>query len=117
LRLTKQAKRARQAKQQQWDQFVQDTIAAQELACETDPKHELPVLACRTEIFSFNQFLHKHRKDFVPDGNNVALLSDALERTAPEDQRTWTEETYDIAFQTIEKKKLDKKVYIGDGTK
>jgi hypothetical protein len=108
-------KRAKQSKQEVWDQFVQDTLATADLSCETDLKHELTVVQCRTEVFSFNQFLHKHPKDFVADGNNVSLLADALESTAPPDQSTWTEETYEAAFRTIDKKKLDKKVYLGLG--
>lgn len=106
-------KRTRQAKEREWNQFVQDTIASEELACETDPKHEVTVVGCRTMIFTFNQFLHRHEKDFVPDGTNVKMLADALDRTAPADQSTWTEQSYEAAFETIDKKRLDKKIYLG----
>jgi hypothetical protein len=67
-------------------------------------------------IFTFNQFLHRHQKDFVPDGRNVNLLADALDKTAPADQSKWTEQTYETAFQTVNRKQFDKKVYLGLGS-
>ena len=108
-------KRTRQAKQEQWDQFVQDTLATTELACEADPKHEISILGCRKTIFTFNQFLHIHQKDFVPDGRNVKLLACALDKTASNDEASWTESTYEAAFITIDKKQLDRKIYLGEG--
>jgi hypothetical protein len=109
-------KRLRQAKQDEWNQFLQDVIAKKELDCEADPKHEMTVVGCRTWMFNFNQFLHKHQKDFVPDGRNVELLANALDRTAPADESLWTEQTYETALQTIDKKLLDKKIYVGHGS-
>jgi hypothetical protein len=106
-------KRRRQEKQDQWNQFVQDTLAKVELDCEADPKHEITPVSCRTEFFAFNQFIHRHQKDFVPDGRNVEMLADALVKTAPADEGSWTEETFEAAFQTIDKKQLDKKAYLG----
>lgn len=115
----KMNKRIRQAKQDEWNQFVQDTLATTELACEADPKRQVTVVGCRTMFFNFNQFLHKHQSDFVPDGRNVEMLANALDKTAPADQSSWTEQTYETAFQTIDKKQLDKKIYLGglDGNK
>lgn len=113
-------KRVRQAKQDEWNQFVQDTIATHELTCEADPNHySTTTVGCRTMAFTFNQFLHRHQRDFVPDGRNVELLANALDKTAPADQSSWTEQTYETAFQTIDKKQLDKKIYLGglDGNK
>ncbi len=43
-------KRARQAKQDEWNQFVQDTLAKEELACEADPTHEAPIAVCRAGV-------------------------------------------------------------------
>lgn len=110
-------KRVRKEKQDEWNQFVQDTLATTELSCEADPAKEgTTVLGCRAMFFTFNQFLHRHQKDFVPDGGNVNLLADALDKTAPANQSTWTEQTYETAFQTVNKKQLDKKVYLGLGS-
>ncbi len=107
-------KRLRQEKQDAWNQFVQDTLATTELACEEDPAKEgTTVIGCRTMIFTFNQFLHLHQKDFVPDGRNVEILANALEKTAPADQSTWTVQTYETAFQSLDKRQLDKKIYLG----
>jgi hypothetical protein len=106
-------KRVRQAKQDEWNQFVQDTFATIELACETDPKHDPAVVGCRTMFFTLNQFIQRHQKDFVPDGKNVQMLAEALDKTAPADQSTWTELTYEAAFQSVDKKRLDKKIYLG----
>jgi hypothetical protein len=106
-------KRIRQTKQDEWNQFVQDTLAKIELACEADPKHEISVVGCRTIIFTFNQFLHIHQRDFVPDGKNVEMLANAIDKTATADESSWTEQTYETAFQSLDKKQLDKKIYIG----
>lgn len=131
----KAQKRMRQAKQDEWNQFVQDELAKGELSCETDPAvvQDLPdfnvrIVGCRTMLFVFNQFLHRHQRDFVPDQRNVKILEDALDKmidkTAPADDTPVTEqlvETYlteqllETAFKTIDKKQLDKKVYIGEG--
>jgi hypothetical protein len=111
-------KQAREAKQATWDQFVQDTLATTELACEGDPKHDLSAEDCRTTIFLLNQFLRIHKKDFVPDGRNVGILADALDalgRTLPPDQQSFTEDMIERAYRTIDKKKLDKKIYVGNG--
>ncbi|HEX5282483.1 MAG TPA: hypothetical protein VFW30_00045 [Bryocella sp.] len=109
-------KRIRRTKHDEWAQFVQDTLASTELACEADPaKQGTTVVGCRTTILTFDQFLHAHQKDFVPDGRNVELLADALDKTAPADQSQWTEKTYEQAFQTINRKVLDKKIYLGLG--
>jgi hypothetical protein len=107
-------KRLQQTKQDAWNQFVQDTLSANELECEADPgKQNTTVLGCRTMIFTFNQFLQRHKKDFVPDGKNVEMMANALDKAAPADQSTWTELTYEQAFQTVDKKQLDKKIYLG----
>jgi hypothetical protein len=108
-------KRAKQAKQDQWNQFVQDTLAKTELSCETNPEHDPPVAVCRTGIFALNQFFHRNQKDFVVDGTNMKMLADALEKTAPADDAMWSEQTYEVAFQSIDKKQLDKKIYLGAG--
>lgn len=112
-------KRIRQTKQDEWNQFVQDTLSKTQLACEADPKRQnTTVVGCRTMIFTFNQFLRRHQADFVPDGKNVELLANALDKTAPDDQSTWTEHTYEVAFETIDRRKLDKKIYLGlDGNR
>lgn len=106
-------KRLRQAKQDEWSQFVQDTLASIELNCEADPKHEVAPVVCRTSMFAFNQFIHRHQKDFVADGKNVEMLANALDKTAPADQSSWTEQTFETAFQSVDKKQLDKKIYLG----
>lgn len=109
-------KRIRQAKQEEWNQFVQDTLATNELTCETDPKKQgTTLVGCRTMMFTFNQFLHRHQKDFVIDGKNIEMLANALDKTAPSDQSSWTELTYEAALQTLNKNQLDRKVYIGHG--
>jgi hypothetical protein len=108
-------KRIRQTKEYEWNQFVQDTIAKAELACEADPKHDTPVAVCRTGVLALNQFIHNHQKDFVPDGTNVKMLADALRATAPADDSLWTEQAFETAFQSIDKKRLDKKIYLGSG--
>lgn len=112
-------RRIQKAKRDEWNQFVQDTLAKEEVDCEADPaKQGTTVVGCRTMTFTFNQFLHRHQSDFVPEGTNVNMLADALDKTAPpdQDQSTWTEQTYEIAFRTLDKKKLDKKVYLGLGS-
>jgi len=105
-------KRIQKEKTEQWNQVVQDAIGTVQLACETDPKHEIPVLDCRRMMLIFNQFLHLHQKDFVPDGKNVKLLAEACEGTS-DDPATWSEQTLEIAFNKIDKKRLDKKIFIG----
>ena len=67
-------RRIKKAKRDEWNQFVQDTIATTELACEEDPaKQGTTIVGCRTMVFTFNQFLHRHQSDFVPDGRNVNM--------------------------------------------
>jgi hypothetical protein len=105
-------KRLQEAKKDDWNQFVQDTLSTVQLSCETDPSHEMPPTACRTAIHLFNQFIQLHQKDFVPDGRNVKLLASALANT-PNDESAWTEQTFETAFQTLDKKQLDKKPYFG----
>jgi hypothetical protein len=110
-------KRIRRAKEDEWNQFVQDTIATSELACEADPsKQGTTVVGCRNMIFTFNQFLHRHERDFVPDGRNVEMLAGALDKIALADQSSWTELTYESAFQAMDKSQLDKKIYVGHGS-
>jgi hypothetical protein len=110
-----QAHNARKQARQEWDQFVQDILAETELKCETDPNihDESGAVGCRTFIFAFNQFIHQHRKDFVTDYRNVKLLSDAIDKI-PDEQlpaslSLVTEQTVEIAFQSVDKKQLDKK--------
>ena len=99
-------KRIQQAKKNDWNQFVQDTLSTVQLSCEMDPKHEIPPTACRKAIHLFNQFIQLHQKDFVPDGRNVKLLANALENV-PDDESVWSEQTFEKAFQTLDKKQLD----------
>jgi hypothetical protein len=108
-------KRIQRAKRDEWDQFVQDTIAKAELTCEADPQHNTPVAICRSGVLALNQFIHNHEKNFIPDGTNIGMLLTALKNTAPSDDSLWTEQTFEVAFQSIDKKKLDKKVYLGLG--
>ncbi|MGO8813455.1 MAG: hypothetical protein ACLQVG_02145 [Terriglobia bacterium] len=110
-----QAHNARKQARQEWDQFVQDILAKTELQCETDPNihDESGAVGCRTFMFAFNQFVHKHRKDFVVDARNVSLLSDAIDKI-PDEQlpasfSLVTEQTVEIAFEYVDKKQLDKK--------
>jgi hypothetical protein len=100
---------------QEWDQFVQDTLGKVELACETDPSMSEvggPV-ACKTFMFVFNQFIHKHRRDFVVDQKNVNMLADAVDKlpdtVMPSSFTLLTEQVFETAFQRVDKKQLDKK--------
>jgi hypothetical protein len=106
----KEHKRIKQAKKDEWNQFVQEALSKVQLDCETDPQHELSPVGCRTAIHLFNQFIHIHEKDFAPDARNVRLLSHGLEGVS-EDESTWTEQTFETAFASIDKKQLDKKPY------
>jgi hypothetical protein len=105
-------KQINQDKKDEWSQFVQDTLSTVQLDCETDPKHETPPIACRTITHIINQFMHLHQKDFPPDARNFHLLANALE-DASDDESTWTEQTIEAAFKKIDKKQLDKTVYLG----
>jgi hypothetical protein len=108
-------KRMKQAKDDLWNQAVQDAIAKEEVICEKQGDEN--VADCRTEIFNFNQFIHRHKKDFIVDKKNLGLLADALEHTPVEDGTALTsEQTYELAFKNIDKRKLDKRVYLDDGT-
>lgn len=130
----KAQKRLRQAKQDEWNQFIQDALATGDLSCETDPEviKNAPNLnvvrvGCRIMLFIFNQFLHKHQKDFVPDQRNLKMLENAFDKIdipagdtdAPITERLvetyLTESLLEAAFKTIDKKQLDKKVYVGEG--
>ena len=90
-------------------------LAKTELQCETNPDlhDETGAVGCRTFIFAFNQFIHKHRKDFVFDGKNLKLLMDAFDKIPdeqlPANLSQVTEQYVEIAFQGVEKKQLDKK--------
>jgi hypothetical protein len=131
----KAQKRMRQAKRDEWNQFIQDGVATAELSCEAAPEviksaPDLNVVrvGCRKLAFVFNQFLHKHQRDFAADERNLRLLDDALgktiDKTAPPEGAPITDRLVDTyltesllekAFQTIDKKQLDKKVYVGEG--
>ena len=108
-------KRRRQTKDDEWNQIVQNAISTEELACEKEP--DSPVLGCRSCTFSFNQFIHRHKKDFVVDGKNLGMLADVLDKTPHDDPTgaTCTEHDFEIAFQSLDKRQLDKKVYVGEG--
>jgi hypothetical protein len=109
----REGKRQQKEKQGEWYQFVQDTLASVQLACEGEPGHtQETVLACRREIFVFNEFLQRHTKDFAPDGKNVTLLADAIERLGI-DESTMTPDMLESAFRTIPKSELDKKPHLG----
>jgi hypothetical protein len=105
-------RRDRQAKQDAWNQFVQDTLATVELHCETDRTHAMQPEDCRTTIFTLNQFFHRHAKDFVVDYNNMNLLANAVEK---QDGSEEDEQALEKAYQTIDKNILDKKTYLGKG--
>jgi len=115
-------KRAKQAKQDVWEQFLQDTLAKSQLSCETEETEEVRK-NCRSSFVAFSQFLHRHPKDFVADGHNLNMLSDAMVKSddshgitgAAEYAAYGSEQAYEVLFQTIDKKKLDKKIYIGTG--
>jgi hypothetical protein len=99
---------------QQWDQFVQDNLAKMELTCETNPdmnEYGGPV-GCRTFTFALNQFIHKHRKNFIASKRNLLLLADGLDKvTLPSgDLRFTTEQMFETAFQNIDKKQLSKEL-------
>ncbi len=104
--------KAKKQARQDWDQDVQDKIATVELACETNPSMSGPggAVGCRTFFFALNSFMHKHRKDFLPDKRNFDLLADAAAKMPelPEDLSLTTEHMIETVFQTIDKKQLDK---------
>jgi hypothetical protein len=89
------------------------------LVCETEPEKVglagVTVLECRKLAFFMIQFFHRHQKDFVPDPKNVGLLADAMDKIAPADISLWTVETLEEVFRQVDKNKLDKKVYVGEG--
>ena len=50
------------------------------------------------------------------DEKNIGLLSDAIYKTNPDTPlEAVTEETFESAFQAVDKSQLDKKVYVGHG--
>jgi hypothetical protein len=106
-----QKHRAKKQARQDWDQVVQDAIASVELACETNPGMSGPggAVGCRTACFAINSFIHKHRKDFLPNKRNMDLLGDAIEKTPgiPDDMSLTTEEMIERAFQSVDKKQMD----------
>jgi len=103
-------KRDYRDKQNQWNQFVQDVVAKQELECETDRKYGESPIECRQDEFLFNQFLHKHQKDFPPDAHNMFLLADAAEKLEDQGVQFNNGLAYEKAFASIDKKQLDKKL-------
>ena len=104
---------AKKQARQDLDQRVQDAIASVELACETNPSMggSSGAVGCRTTCFALSSFIHKHRKDFLPNQRNVGLLVEAIDRT-PEieipDPSLVTEQTFEMVFQRVDKKLLDK---------
>lgn len=118
-------KQIKLAKQAAWDQFVQDTISQIELRCEANPSHlDTTVVGCRTLVFALNQFVHKHQKDFVVDEKNLRLLDEATvdgsrcDKDPAADQSLCAqtlEQECEVAFQSIDKRLLDKKPYTGHG--
>jgi hypothetical protein len=111
-----EAHRAKKQAREEWDQYIQDKFAEVDLGCETDP-HLIAAsgpsgaVGCRTVVFALNQFVHKHRKDFVADGWNINLLADAAGKLegVPDDLTKVTEQMIERAFQGVDKKQLDKK--------
>ena len=104
---------AKKQARQDLDQRVQDAIASVELACETNPSMSgtSGALGCRTTCFALSSFIHKHRKDFLPNQRNVGVLAQAIAQTpgiADIDLSSVTEQTFEIVFQHIDKKQLDK---------
>jgi hypothetical protein len=111
-------RRDRQEKQDAWNQFVQDVIATIELQCEIGNSNTAPDSPeeCRSEMLTFDQFFHRHQKDFVVDHHNMALLVNALERAASSpDVSTSGEEILEAAYRTIDRRQLDKKPYLDIG--
>jgi hypothetical protein len=111
-------KRLKQAKQDAWDQYVQDVLSGTELHCETEPTHATRPEDCRTFIFTLNQFIHRHQKDFVVDYQNMSLLSDAelrLDKIEPVASQTNDEEELERVFALVDKRQLDKQAYLGIG--
>lgn len=104
---------AKRQAQQDVDQRVQDALASVELACETNPGMggSSGAVGCRTTCFALGSFIHKHHKDFLPNQKNVGLLLEAIGRT-PEieipDPSLVTEQTFEMVFQHVDKKQLDK---------
>jgi hypothetical protein len=99
-------------RQDQWNQWVQDMISSKEIDCEANPSESNLKTPedCRRSIYVLNQFLHRHRKDFVFDGNNFGLL---LARMDESTTMTWTEEIWETAFAAVDKHDLDKHCYLG----
>jgi hypothetical protein len=98
----KQAKR-------DYDQWLQDRMSQTELACERNPEMGGAV-GCRTFYFAVNSFIRKHQKDFFPCQENFDLIADAADKTLPADfalEQT-TEQTVEMLFQSIDKKRLKK---------
>lgn len=113
-------RRDRQEKQDAWNQFVQDVLANVELHCEVGDHTTAPESPedCRDMTLTFNQFFHRHQKDFVVDNNNMNLLANALENLEKRDsseQDEQGEQVLEKAYQTIDRKQLDKKMYLGKG--
>ncbi len=114
-------KRRKRAKQDAWNQYVQDALSAGELNCETEPTHQNSPEECRTFIFAFDQFIHRHRRDFVLDYRNVEMMKDAMLRldkieSLQEQRNQSDEESIERAFAIVDKSQLDKKPYLGIGT-
>jgi NADPH:quinone reductase-like Zn-dependent oxidoreductase len=94
--------------------LCRDGLARDELKCEADAlKTGGSVVDCRTWTFTFNQFLRRHQKDFVLDWKNMLMMADAAEKLG--DNAPISEESLETAFRMIDKKKLDKKVYLDRG--
>jgi len=102
----------RKRAQREWEQYVQDRIAAVELRCETDPDMggKYGAVGCRTTFFAINSFLHKHRKDFPVTVRNLRMLGDAAAKMPdlPEDLSLITEQMIETVFQSMDKKQLDR---------
>ncbi len=110
-----EAHQAKKRARQEWDQYVQDKFAEVDLGCETNARlieasGPSGAVGCRTVVFALNQFVHKHRKDFVADSWNIHLLADAAGNLegAPSDLTKVTEQMIERAFQGVDKKQLDK---------
>jgi hypothetical protein len=114
-------RRGRQEKQDAWNQFVQDVLASVELHCEVGDHANAPESPedCRAEILTLNQFFHRHQKDFVVDHHNMGLLVNALEnleKQGSSEQEEQGEQILEKAYRLVDRKQLDKKMYLGEKT-
>jgi hypothetical protein len=101
-------KKLKQAKAEAWRQQLQDGLAGMALKCETEetPPDDRP--GCRSDVFVLSQFFQRHCHEFVFDGHNLILVFKNLPSLGD-----WDSEKLEKAFQAIDKRKVDKKPYLG----